>query len=191
MSYRGIGRLFALIAAVVAGLWLALSIRNGPQFFAFSATYAGLAAMAALMVLSLGALFGPRVPWPMVSGAAVVWSLSAAGFFADRIETVLPLPPGPALILTAGLPGAVTLYWLLFVPKGALRWWTLGPALLLPALWIGWQVHIGAPNVPLLDLAHRGAKDVAIEAAALLALTALIWLALRLLDRLFRPLDMA
>ena len=94
------------------------------------------------------------------------------------------------LVLHYLTPALFVLYWILFVPKGFLRWKHTFAWLLYPALYVPWALTYGAVAghypYPFLDVAHLGYPKVLLNCLGLLVIYELAGLLLVAADRSFR-----
>ncbi|HQZ12490.1 MAG TPA: Pr6Pr family membrane protein [Devosia sp.] len=85
-------------------------------------------------------------------------------------------------------PSLYILWWLLFQPKGRLRFTDLGWMLLPPTLWLGWTMLRGAVineyPYPILEAHRLGYPAVALNILAVLALLLILFTTTIALDRL-------
>ena len=208
---EGARRLF-LSVAVLAG-WVALALQfhvaidqahmNGRT--ALDGVLIGigyftiLTNILAALALTL-ALFGSaRTPSPAMIAAIAVY-MGVIGLVYVTTLRRLWAPEGAQLVADAilhyAMPVLVLAYWLVFVPKGTLRWseaviWLVYPAAYLAAA-LTRGVMTGFYPYPFLDLDALGAMAVAVNGMALFALFLGFGLALVLFDRLAaqpRPAD--
>ncbi len=148
----------------------------------------------AALALTL-ALFGSaRTPSPAMMAALAVY-MGVVGLVYVTSLRQLWAPEGAQLIadmiLHYAMPVLVVAYWLLFVPKGALRWsdavtWLVYPAAYLAAA-LARGVTTGFYPYPFLDLSAIGPVAVATNAGVLLAGLLGLGLLLVLLDHLSGP----
>ncbi|KKB11358.1 hypothetical protein VE25_13740 [Devosia geojensis] len=183
-------------ALIAAAAWVGLGIHIQAQLAASGSLPAALWVLAgyftvlANLVVALvfsGLALGWRASPRFVAGVALAILLVGA-VYAILLQGLRELTAGAALanlLLHQVTPVLVPLYWLAFVPKGNLRWrdpllWAAFPlAYLAYALLRG--TAEGHFAYPFIDLAQEGARQVAINVAAialcfLVAGWLLVWL---------------
>lgn len=165
---------------VLATLW------NLARFFTIISNFALAVAMTAVAL-------GKRLSPPVLGGLALAILLVGI-VYATLLKGLHPLS-GPALVadylLHYASPALMALYWLLFVPRGRLRWSAPWWWVLIPAAYVVYALARGQLDhrypYPFLDVGKLGWTQVALNVAGIgfgfvLAGFLLVWI-----DR-WRPL---
>jgi hypothetical protein len=208
MTYRVIGRLFALMAAVVGWATLAAQFHySGPPATAAGdwtalaisllGSFALATAILTTLALTIAALVGPRAPWPSLMTALVLYCATSAALFLFHGDVTAAANTIDEIIAVArhyAVPALYAIYWLFFVPKGhagkfaPLLWLSYPAAIFAVMLWhshkTGQAIH------GFLDLAKQGSHGFVLNCVVAFAILLVAGIALRAVDRLLRPLAM-
>ena len=157
-----------------------VSLWNLARFFTIISNFAVAVAMTAVAL-------GKR-PSPSTLGGLTLAILLVGTVYATLLRGLHPLS-GPALIADYLLhdvsPIAMAVYWLLFVPRGRLRWSAPWWWVLFPTLYFIYALGRGRLDhrypYPFIDVGKLGWQQVALNAAGIafafiLAGFALVWI---------------
>ncbi|GAA0463564.1 hypothetical protein Ade02nite_30350 [Paractinoplanes deccanensis] len=147
-----------------------------------------------VLVVSIALLIDPRrdsVRWRVAHLDALLSIVITGLVFAVVLAPHVHLT-GPALAATIGFhyisPWATLLTWLVFGPRPAFTWSTVGWAFVWPVVWIAYTFAHGAATgwypYPFLDAAAKGYPRALTGTAVVLAVAVALAAAFKLLNRL-------
>ncbi|MBW8745849.1 MAG: Pr6Pr family membrane protein [Sphingomonas sp.] len=189
--------LAAIIAAVA---WLGLAVQFEASFLRVGSVVGTAWAMLRFFTIIANlcsAILFTGIAWrpasfarPFAIAGATAIMLLVGITYAMLLRGLVELSGGAKLadfLLHTATPILVPLFWLLFVPKGRLRWrdpslWAILPLLYLPYALVRGTAE-GHYVYPFIDLARIGGMRVALNALGLLAAFLSVGLAMVAIDR--------
>jgi len=187
-------------ASIAAVAWLGLAVQFETSFLRVGSVAGTVWVMLRFFTVIANlcsAILFTGVAWrpgsfakPFAIAGAAAFMLLVGITYAMMLRGLIELSGGAKLadfLLHTVTPIMVPLFWLLFVPKGRLRWrdpllWAILPLLYLPyALARG--MAEGSYAYPFIDLARIGWRLVAFNALGLLAAFVSVGLVMVALDR--------
>ncbi len=182
----------ALQLRLILGVNGAAGVQTVETLVRFFSYYTILTNILAALVLT-GAMLGHRGTFfskPSVQTATAVY-ISVVGIIYVAILSSLWAPTGPQWLadnlLHHAMPVLYVLFWLVFVPKGTLRWMSFPPWLIFPLLYVIVVLVRGYVSrfwpYPFLDADKLGWISVAQNCALMVALFVAVSLIFIALDR--------
>jgi len=188
-------------AAIIAAVgWLGLAVQFEASFLrvgSVAGTAWGMLRFFTIIANLSSAILFTGVAWrptaflrPFAVGGAAACMLLVGITYAILLRGLIPLSGGAKLadfLLHTATPILVPLFWLLFVPRGRLRWrdpslWAILPLLYLPYALVRGMAE-GHYAYPFIDLARIGWTAVALNAMGLAIAFLSVGLAMVALDR--------
>lgn len=200
-AYRAIAALVAW-SGLILQYWLMVRGQTGEAFATrtvnFFSYFTILSNLLAAVALTAPAAF-PRSPIglyfarPGVRTAVALYMAVTAATYVAILQGLWD-PQGLQLVADTTLhyvtPALVLLDWLLFTPKGTLRWVYVWPWLMVPLAYGAYSIvrgsHAGFYPYPFLDVSEHGLTQVGVNMAGMCAVFLVLGLVLVLIDRTMR-----
>lgn len=190
VGFFALGLQYYIVAAAPDGPDLVTWTVNFFSFFTILSNCLAALAMV-LPVLAPGSALGRFFERPGVRTAIAAYILIVGAVYHLILRNIWD-PQGWALVADILLhyvtPVLFLIDWLLFVPKGAVAWSTVGKALFFPLVYIGWTLLHGFQTgwypYPFVNVTELGLDRVLVNSAGLFGVFMVVTAVLTGLNRL-------